>query len=222
MTHMREHDFEPVAGLPEELPEGEVLLWQGAPDWKILAYRGLYIRALAPYFLIILIWNWAAMISDGTAGVDIAISMLTLGLAAGAALGVIGLFAWGSARTTIYSITNRRVVMRFGLALPIIINLPFRMIDAVDLKILVEGASGDEIGDIAMKIARHERLAYMVLWPHAKPFALAHAQPMFRAVPNAQKAAKILVEALVKAGAVQSYASRTTDAGAGAPATAAA
>ena len=112
--------------------------------------------------------------------------------------------------------------MRFGLALPIIINLPFRMIDAVDLKILVEGASGDEIGDIAMKIARHERLAYMVLWPHAKPFALAHAQPMFRAVPNAQKAAKILVEALVKAGAVQSYASRTTDAGAGAPATAAA
>ena len=100
MTHMREHDFEPVAGLPEELPEGEVLLWQGAPDWKILAYRGLYIRALAPYFLIILIWNWAAMISDGTAGVDIAISMLTLGLAAGAALGVIGLFAWGSARTT--------------------------------------------------------------------------------------------------------------------------
>jgi hypothetical protein len=212
MSLMQEHDFEPVQGLPAELPEGEVLLWQGSPDWKVFAYRGLHIRALAPYFLIILIWNWAAMLSDGVGAADMAISMLTLCLAAGAALGLIGIFAWATARTTIYSITNRRIVMRYGLALPIIINLPFRMIDAVDLKVLVDDPNGAGIGDVALKIAVSERLAYLVLWPHAKPFALSSAMPMFRAIPNAQNVANVLVDALVTAGAVSGYAAKAQSA----------
>ena len=32
-----DYEFEPVPGLPEELPPGEMLLWQGAPDWKTIA-----------------------------------------------------------------------------------------------------------------------------------------------------------------------------------------
>ena len=32
-----EHEFEPVHGLPEKLPAGEKILWQGSPDWKTLA-----------------------------------------------------------------------------------------------------------------------------------------------------------------------------------------
>jgi hypothetical protein len=206
MTHMQEHDFEPVQGLPEDLPEGEVLLWQGSPDWKLFAYRGLHIRALIPYFMIILIWNWAAMVSDSVSAADIALSMLTLGLAAGAALGLVGLFAWATARTTIYSITNRRIVMRYGLALPIIINLPFRMIDAVDLKVLADNPQANGTGDVAVKIASGERVAYLVLWPHAKPFTYSHAQPMFRAIPNAQKVAHLLVDALVTTGVASGYA----------------
>jgi hypothetical protein len=140
-----------------------------------------------------------------------AVSMLTLCLAAGAALGLISIFAWATARTTIYSITNRRIVMRYGLALPIIINLPFRMIDAVDLKVLVDDPQGAGIGDVAVKIASSERLAYLVLWPHAKPFALSNAMPMFRAIPNAQKVANLLVDALVTAGAVSGYVGTATD-----------
>ena len=222
MTHMQEHDFEPIQGLPEDLPEGEVLLWQGSPDWKLFAYRGLHIRALIPYFTIILIWNWAAMFSDGVSASEIFLSMLTLCLAAWAALGLIGLFAWATARTTIYSITNRRIVMRYGLALPIIINLPFRMIDAVDLKVLVADPQNSGFGDVAVKIASSERLAYLVLWPHAKPFTYSNAQPMFRAIPNAQKVAHLLVDALVTAGAVSGYAGKAQVRPVNAPATVAA
>jgi hypothetical protein len=29
--------FEPIRGLPEQLPEGEHILWQGAPDPRVLA-----------------------------------------------------------------------------------------------------------------------------------------------------------------------------------------
>ena len=38
---------------------------------------------------------------------------------------ILAAFAWGSARTTVYTITNRRVVMRVGIALPVTLNLPF-------------------------------------------------------------------------------------------------
>ena len=32
--HHDDFDFEPVRGLPQVLPEGERLLWQGAPRWQ--------------------------------------------------------------------------------------------------------------------------------------------------------------------------------------------
>ena len=197
MTAIREHDFEPVPGLPEELPDGEVVLWQGAPDWRIYAYRGLHIRALMPYFLMLLIWNGVVLVGDGLGTFDILISMAGLAGAACVAIGLMALFAWGTARTTVYTITNRRVVLRFGIALPIIINLPFRMIDSVDLRPLVDGT-----GDIAMKISPRERLAYLVLWPHARPFALNRTEPMLRAVPDAMQVARILADALVVSGAI--------------------
>jgi hypothetical protein len=34
-----EHEFEAQLGLPEKLPKGESILWQGAPDFKAVALR---------------------------------------------------------------------------------------------------------------------------------------------------------------------------------------
>jgi hypothetical protein len=36
---MNEYENEPVRGLPETLPPGETLLWQGEPDWLSMARR---------------------------------------------------------------------------------------------------------------------------------------------------------------------------------------
>ena len=47
---MSEHDFEPIRGLPGPLPEGETILWQGAPDWRVLAVQAFHVRAVAIYF----------------------------------------------------------------------------------------------------------------------------------------------------------------------------
>ena len=32
-----EHEFEAALGLPEPLPAGETILWQGAPSWTAMA-----------------------------------------------------------------------------------------------------------------------------------------------------------------------------------------
>ena len=50
MTPHHEHEFEAAPGLPEPLPAGERILWQGAPDWRALAVHVFHVRKLAAYF----------------------------------------------------------------------------------------------------------------------------------------------------------------------------
>ncbi|MBT5209757.1 MAG: PH domain-containing protein, partial [Halieaceae bacterium] len=47
---VREYEYEPINGLPENLPEGESIVWQGAPRWTALANRVFQVRTLALYF----------------------------------------------------------------------------------------------------------------------------------------------------------------------------
>ena len=43
-----EHEFEAALGLPEPLPRGERLLWQGAPDWRVMAREAMHLRIPDP------------------------------------------------------------------------------------------------------------------------------------------------------------------------------
>ncbi len=49
--------FEPVPGLPEALPEGEHILWQGAPDARHLARDAWGLRWVAGYFVLLAVWR---------------------------------------------------------------------------------------------------------------------------------------------------------------------
>ena len=41
---MTEYAHEPIRGLPGDLPEGEKILWQGAPDARTFARSALHTR----------------------------------------------------------------------------------------------------------------------------------------------------------------------------------
>ena len=64
---LNEYETEPVRGLPERLPAGETILWQGAPRWGALARRAFHVRKIALYFAILLAWLVYADIADGIA-----------------------------------------------------------------------------------------------------------------------------------------------------------
>lgn len=188
---MSEHDFEPIRGLPGPLPEGETLVWQGAPNWITLAQQAFHIRAVAAYFFAMLAWRTCAAVIGGEAplkAMEAALAVMPIALAA---LGILALFAWLNSRTTVYSITSRRVVMRFGVAVPKAINIPFTIIDGAALKTF---ANGD--GDLALTLKAPNKIAFLHLWPHARPWRLTSPQPTFRALPQAQVAADILAAAL--------------------------
>jgi membrane protein YdbS with pleckstrin-like domain len=129
-----EHEREPIRGLPQALPPGELLLWQGAPDVLSLARRGFHVGLLVPYFLFLAVWRFAAMGADGGQLRWATISALWILLIGILAIAVLALIAWLTRRTTVYSITSRRLVLRFGIALRTSVNIPFGLVDRVDLE----------------------------------------------------------------------------------------
>jgi cytochrome b561 len=158
---MSEYDHEPVRGLPAALPEDEDILWQGSPDWKQLATSALHIRLAALYFAFII--GWALLTGDSATAMGVS----ALGLVV---LVMLVAFAWGVARTTVYTLTSKRIVLRVGVALNKCVNLPLKEIETADLKLLSGGH-----GHIVLSLKGTPLLGYLLLWPHARSLRIVPA-----------------------------------------------
>ena len=193
----REHESEPMRGLPERLPEGEAILWQGSPSWRGLARRVLHARKVAAYFAVLLLWRVAAGRADGLATAEIVAGSAGLALLATVAIGLLCAIAWLHHRATIYTITDRRIVVRCGIALTLAINLPLRAIRSAELRAFADGT-----GDIPVVATGTAELGYAMLWPHVRPWRFGkRCQPMLRQVPDVRNVAGILARALAASGA---------------------
>lgn len=186
---MRAIDLEKL--LPQDIPAGERVLWVGRPEWKSLARRAFRVDIVVAYFAVAAAWHFVSVTSEsGTADGALAATR-TLALGAAAAF-LLGLLAWASARTTLYVVTSRRVVLKIGIALQVFFNLPFTQIAAAHLALHADGS-----GDIPLALGAGQRIAYLHLWPHARPFRFAEPEPAMRCVPNAKAVAEILSRALI-------------------------
>ncbi len=189
-----EYEIEPIPGLPEELPEGETLLWQGAPNWLSVARRVYHAHWVAIYFAALLAWRALSSYAAGDSVAAFAVQSIPLVIVATLGLGLLALLAFFTQRTTLYSITSRRLVMRYGIAMPIRMNIPFAQIGSADLNTHADGT-----GDITLLTNGATRLAYLHLWPHARPWYVTKTQPMMRSLDNPSGVANILSKALVDA-----------------------
>lgn len=189
-----EHEFEPEHGLPERLPRGERLLWQGSPDWRVLARDALHTRMFTVYFAVLLAWRAANVWSSGGSLVDTGVAVLWLLPAAVVAIAVLSALAWLMARTSVYTLTDKRVVMRIGIVLNITFNLPHTQIVSASLRTNADGS-----GDLTLLLNDADRIAYVHLWPHARPWHLKRTEPMLRALPQVQAVAALLSAALADA-----------------------
>lgn len=188
--HEHEHEFEAAHGLPEPLPAGERILWQGSPDLRALAYRVFHVRTLSWYFAAILVLRGVTAATQSGSVVTGAIAALWLLGPAVAAIAMLWLMAYMTSRTAVYTITDRRVVMRIGIVLSLTFNLPFSRIRSA-AAMLKKGP----IGDIALTTSGEDNIAYVHLWPHARPWRIAKTEPMLRCVVDAAGVSRILTEA---------------------------
>ncbi len=188
---MSEHDFEPIRGLPGDLPEGEHILWQGEPRWTTLASQAFHVRAVVGYFAGMFVLRAVTAVSAGQSLASVGQSILLVSPIAILTVAVLTGLAWLYARTTVYTLTNKRAVIRFGVALPKAFNIPFTIIESAAVKTVGGGA-----GDLALTLKAPNKIAFAHLWPNARPWRLASPQPTFRALADVQGAATILAAAM--------------------------
>jgi putative photosynthetic complex assembly protein len=207
-----EHDQEAAPGIPEPLPGGETIRWQGAPEFRSLALRSFGVRALAVYFCLLLLLQLGLALSGGAtlrSALGTTVGSMVLAVVA---LGLISAYAKLVARSSLFTITDRRVVIRTGVALPVTINLPYALIDSADLRL-----HGDGSGDICIKPRAGNRASWLLLWPMVKFWRWFRVQPVLRGIANAESVASILAAALAEAleGEASSAAERKPRASAG-------
>ena len=208
----QDHDdfaFEPIPGLPEHLPRGETMLWQGSPDWLALEVSAFHVRKVGAYFALLLAWELSSAWRDNATSGDLAIlSAWIIGLAA-CAIGILCLLAYLYARSTIYTLTSRRIVIRTGLALPVTLNLPLALVETASV-----GTPSGRTGNIALTVCRPNRIAWMVLWPNVRPWTMTHPQPLLRGLHDVDTVAPMLAKALAADGGAQRiYATKSGSAG---------
>ena len=176
--------------LPADIPEGERVLWYGRPEWLSLARHAYRADWVIAYFGALAIWNAVVDSEAGSMAAAIAIGKsLVLGALC---LGLLGLLAWLSARTTLYVITSRRIVMKVGIALPIFFNIPYSQIASAALRRFTDGT-----GEIPLALAPGRRIALLHLWPHARPFHVANPQPALRSIADVSEVAETLRQAMI-------------------------
>lgn len=184
-----EHEFEPQFGLPERLPVGERIVWQASPDVGMLARQAFHVRKLALYFALLMVARAAPEVAAGADALQVVLSLKWLAPLAALGLGIAWMLAWLTARTTVYTLTNKRLVMRLGIVLTVTFNLPLTRIASAGLR----SHSGD-FGDITLALAGEDQIAWIHLWPSVRPWRLARAEPMVRCVAQAGALAAQLAE----------------------------
>lgn len=189
---MSDHDdfaFDVAPGIPAPLPKGEEVLWQGRPATSALAREAFKIRWIAGYMGLLVLWKAGAGFADGGLALALLRGLPYVVLAL-AAVAVVWLLAWAQARATVYTITNARVLMKIGAALPVTYNIPFAQIATARLDLKPAGT-----GTIALETLGDTRLAVLALWPHLRPGRMKRTEPALRCIPDAERTARLLAEA---------------------------
>jgi len=186
-TH--EHEWEAEPGLPEALPADEHILWQGRPDWAALAVHAFHVRKVALYFALMMVWQIIDHHADGVDPVETFFDLMRALTLSVTALCLLGMVAWWSASTTLYTLTDKRVVMRVGIVLSLTFNLPLRRIRAADVHRLPRGHA-----DIALQLPSDDRIGWFHLWPHQRAWHLRHPQPTLRCIPNGERVSELLLQ----------------------------
>lgn len=178
---------ERIRGVEAPLPPGERVLWQGAPEWRSLAVHVFHLRKLAVYFALLAAWRAVLSIGEARPLAYFAVGALTLAACFAAAAGIAVLLARLAARTTTYAITDRRLVMHVGMVMPATVNVPLRMVESAGINPRRDGT-----GDLAVRLEGSDRLAYFLLWPHARPWRFNPTEPALRCVRDPAAVGEVL------------------------------
>jgi hypothetical protein len=167
----------------------EKVLWKGRPALGLLARSAFHTRTAGLYMAALTL---IAVVTDNPNAALVAAGLGVM------LVGLLYLLAWLSARSTLYILTDARLILRIGMAFETRINIPLKQVKAAHLRPRADG-----YGDIAFELGGERLLGTLLLWPHVRPWRYAMPQPMLRAVPDAASLAQMIAAARARYGAIE-------------------
>jgi hypothetical protein len=186
---MTEYEDEPVEGLPGHLPAGEAMIWQGRPSVAAMAKRVFYLPYLAAYFSLLIAGHTIYRLMEGVAGAQVLGTLVWQSGLAGLVLILLWWLSRSYAKSVLYTLTSERLVIRSGVALPMMVNVPIEQITAADLRVHRDGT-----GDIQLTASEDRRLYWVLLWPNVSPWYARPVKPLLRGLENPHHAARAFAD----------------------------
>lgn len=182
---------EPIPGIPEALHADERIVWQGKPKALRLAVQTLHVRLIFVCFALFTVWRLSTIVSRGGADQEALYVALIASLAGVFGAGILIGLGVAMAQSTIYTITDKRIILRHGVTIRKYVNIPFEAVQTARLKV-----GRTHTGSIALATSDTTRVPYLHLWPHVRPWKLLRPETMMRAIPDVEHVADILCTAI--------------------------
>ncbi len=184
-----------IPGVDEPLPAGEEILWSGSPDVRATTRHVMHLRVWGSYMAVLIALVGISALSSLSAADTARVLLLPL-LLTGMLLASVAWFGRAVARTTTYVVTSQRVILQLGIAFPISINIPLRLIDNAAIKRFRDGS-----GELRLTLSPEVKLAYVALWPHVDVFrSLAHPRPKLRGLAAPDVVGQVIRDAVMRGG----------------------
>jgi len=178
--------FEAPKNILDAIPNGESILWKGRPSLWGFSWNLFGLKWITLYLSMLSIVSVARFFASDfyTAFYVDFLPFFLSGIFASIIL--IGLAAI-QAYSTVYIITENRVIIKTGAALSFLISMPFKKIKEVNLQ-----KRGASIGTISFELFSKKRVPYISCWPSVRPWKFKKTQPAFSCVRSVDEVATIL------------------------------
>ena len=178
--------FEAPKNILDAIPNGESILWKGRPSLWGFSWNLFGLKWITLYLSILSIVSVARFFASDfyTAFYVDFLPFFLSGIFASIIL--IGLAATQT-YSTVYIITENRVIIKTGAALSFLISMPFKKIKEVNLQ-----KRGASIGTISVELLSEKRVPYISCWPSVRPWKFKRTQPAFSCIGSVDEVATIL------------------------------
>jgi len=171
-------DKTPPKDVLSVIPENEEVIWHGRPNLRRFSLSALGLRYLMLYLLIISITTFSSNFGNLTLllFLQMMFPYIISCCLAGIILVMIGI---SQVIPTVYVITSKRIIIKSGLALIFMLNVPFDKVANIDKKVFNDGC-----GDISFKLIGNKRIPFFAGWPSVRPWYFNDPEPTFRCIPD--------------------------------------
>ena len=178
--------FEAPKNILDAIPNGESILWKGRPSLWGFSWNLFGLKWITLYLSMLSIVSVARFFASDfyTAFYVDFLPFFLSGIFASIIL--IGLSATQT-YSTVYIITENRVIIKTGAALSFLISMPFKKIKEVNLQ-----KRGASIGTISFELLSEKRVPYISCWPSVRPWKFKRTQPAFSCIGSVDEVATIL------------------------------